>query len=128
MEKIVQFSQSLRKPFFDGVVHCEQHAKDALVIPKTQTNPYQNHGHCGLIWFGIMEINLVLLLLMDSQVFQPVTFAHLEDFRATISGTPFVHSKAQVQVPWHLIMHHRACLGERAFAYSWSNRDYGRSR
>ena len=36
----------------------------------------------GSFGFGIMEINLVLPLLMDSQVFQPVAFAHLEGFRS----------------------------------------------
>ena len=42
----------------------------------------------------------------------------LKFFGATISGCPFVHSKAWIQVPWHLTMHHRACLGERSVAYS----------
>ena len=36
----------------------------------------------GSFRFGIMEINLVLPLLMESQVFQPVAFARLEDFRS----------------------------------------------
>jgi putative colanic acid biosynthesis acetyltransferase WcaF len=42
----------------------------------------------------------------------------LKFFGATITGCPFVHSKAWIQVPWHLTMHHRACLGERSVAYS----------
>ena len=31
---------------------------------------------------------------------------------------PFIHSTARIQVPWNLTMKHRACLGERANAYS----------
>ena len=31
---------------------------------------------------------------------------------------PFVHQRARIQIPWHLTMHNRACLGERANAYS----------
>jgi putative colanic acid biosynthesis acetyltransferase WcaF len=50
--------------------------------------------------------------------FNPFRLLTLKIFGGTISGTPFVHSKARIQVPWHLIMHHRACLGERANAYS----------
>jgi putative colanic acid biosynthesis acetyltransferase WcaF len=39
-------------------------------------------------------------------------------FGAEIHGTPFVHQRAIIQMPWHLTMHDRACLGERANAYS----------
>ena len=39
-------------------------------------------------------------------------------FGTKIFGTPFVHPKARIQIPWHLTMHHRACLGERANVYS----------
>ena len=39
-------------------------------------------------------------------------------FGAKISGIPFVHSSARVQIPWHLKLKHRACLGERVIAYS----------
>jgi len=39
-------------------------------------------------------------------------------FGATIYGTPFVHQRARIQIPWNLILHHQACLGDRANAYS----------
>ena len=42
----------------------------------------------------------------------------LKIFGATISGCPFVHSKAWIQIPWHLTMRHRASLGEKSVAYS----------
>jgi len=42
----------------------------------------------------------------------------LKVFGATIEGLPFVHQRARVQIPWNLTMHHRACLGDGACAYS----------
>ena len=42
----------------------------------------------------------------------------LKLFGANLSGVPFIHSRARIQIPWNLIMQHRACLGEFANAYS----------
>ena len=39
-------------------------------------------------------------------------------FGAKIYGKPFVHPLARIAVPWHLTMHDRSTLGERANAYS----------
>jgi putative colanic acid biosynthesis acetyltransferase WcaF len=39
-------------------------------------------------------------------------------FGATIHGQPFVHQRARIAIPWRLTLHHRACLGDRANAYS----------
>jgi putative colanic acid biosynthesis acetyltransferase WcaF len=42
----------------------------------------------------------------------------LRIFGAEIHGTPFVHQRARIEQPWNLVLHHRACLGDRAHAYS----------
>jgi putative colanic acid biosynthesis acetyltransferase WcaF len=42
----------------------------------------------------------------------------LKLFGATIEGKPFVHQRARIEIPWHLTLHDRACLGDRANAYS----------
>ena len=42
----------------------------------------------------------------------------LKIFGANLSGMPFIHSTAMILIPWNLTMKHRACLGERAYAYS----------
>jgi putative colanic acid biosynthesis acetyltransferase WcaF len=42
----------------------------------------------------------------------------LRIFGAEVRGTPFVHQRARIQQPWNLTLHHRACLGDRANAYS----------
>lgn len=39
-------------------------------------------------------------------------------FGATIHGNPFVHQRARVQIPWHVILHDRSCVGDRANLYS----------
>ena len=39
-------------------------------------------------------------------------------FGATLTGRPFVHQRARIQIPWNLTMHDRACLGDRANAYT----------
>ena len=42
----------------------------------------------------------------------------LKVFGADLSGMPFIHSTARIQIPWNLTMRHRACLGEHVNAYS----------
>jgi putative colanic acid biosynthesis acetyltransferase WcaF len=42
----------------------------------------------------------------------------LKLFGAEIYGRPFVHQRARIQIPWNLILHHRATLGDRTNAYS----------
>lgn len=39
-------------------------------------------------------------------------------FGCKIYGKPFVHQRARIQIPWNLILHDRACLGDRTHAYS----------
>jgi putative colanic acid biosynthesis acetyltransferase WcaF len=42
----------------------------------------------------------------------------LRRFGARLEGRPFVHQRARIQIPWNLTMRDRACLGDRANAYS----------
>lgn len=46
-------------------------------------------------------------------------------FEAKIHGTPFVHQRARIAIPWNLTLHDRACLGERANAYSLGEIEIG---
>jgi len=39
-------------------------------------------------------------------------------FGAHIHGRPFVHQRARIQLPWNLTLRDRACLGDRAAAYT----------
>ena len=49
----------------------------------------------------------------------------LRVFEAKIEGTPFVHGRARIAIPWHLILRDRACLGDRANAYSLGEIEIG---
>lgn len=47
-------------------------------------------------------------------------------FDAKIEGTPFVHQRARIAIPWNLTLLDRACLGDRANAYSLGPIEIGR--
>ena len=49
----------------------------------------------------------------------------LKRFGAKIHGTPFVHQRARIQIPWNLTLHDRACLGDRASAYTLGEIEIG---
>ena len=90
--------------------------------PKNQNNPYQNPWP---IWVPLIlfiwKITWFNLCSWTPKFLNHWRLLILKIFGAKISGTPFVHSKAIIQIPWHLTMHHRACLGEKANAYSLGN-------
>jgi putative colanic acid biosynthesis acetyltransferase WcaF len=46
-------------------------------------------------------------------------------FGAKIDGTPFVHQRARIAIPWNLTLHDHACLGDRANAYSLAEIEIG---
>jgi putative colanic acid biosynthesis acetyltransferase WcaF len=46
-------------------------------------------------------------------------------FDAKIHGIPFVHQRARIAIPWNLTLHDRACLGDRANAYSLGQIEIG---
>ena len=41
----------------------------------------------------------------------------LKKFGTVVYGKPFVHQRARINKPWNLILHDRACLGDRSNAY-----------
>ena len=49
----------------------------------------------------------------------------LRVFGAKINGTPFVHQRARIAIPWNLTLHDHACLGDRANAYSLGQIEIG---
>ena len=46
-------------------------------------------------------------------------------FGAKIHGTPFVHQRARIAIPWNLTLHDRACLGDRTNAYTLGEVEIG---
>jgi putative colanic acid biosynthesis acetyltransferase WcaF len=49
----------------------------------------------------------------------------LRAFGAKIHGTPFVHQRARIAIPGNLTLHDRACLGDRANAYTLGEIEIG---
>jgi putative colanic acid biosynthesis acetyltransferase WcaF len=49
----------------------------------------------------------------------------LRAFGCKIDGKPFVHQRARIQIPWHVILHHRACVGDLANLYSLGEIELG---
>ena len=49
----------------------------------------------------------------------------LRVFDAKIEGTPFVHQRARIEIPWNLTLRDHACLGDRANAYSLGEIEIG---
>jgi len=46
-------------------------------------------------------------------------------FDAKIHGTPFVHQRARIIIPWKVTLHDRACVGDRANLYSLGEIELG---
>jgi putative colanic acid biosynthesis acetyltransferase WcaF len=49
----------------------------------------------------------------------------LRVFDANIEGTPFVHQRARIEIPWNVTLHDRACVGDRANLYSLGEIEIG---
>jgi putative colanic acid biosynthesis acetyltransferase WcaF len=49
----------------------------------------------------------------------------LQIFGARITGRPFVHQRARIIIPWHLTLHDRACVGDRANLYTLAEIELG---
>ena len=67
-----------------------------------------------LLWSGAWSV----FCAWTPKPLNPWRLLVLKWFGANLSGTPFVHPRARIQIPWNLSMKHRACLGDRANAYT----------
>jgi len=87
--------------------------------PKRQKSPYQNPWpwwtQVLLIWW---RFTWLVFCRWTPKFFNPWRILVLKTFGANLSGMPFIHSTARIRIPWNLTIKHRACLGERANAYS----------
>ena len=59
-----------------------------------------------------------LLCSWTPKPFNPWRLFWLRVFGTTINGTPFVHQRARIQLPWNVVLHDRSCVGDRANIYS----------
>jgi putative colanic acid biosynthesis acetyltransferase WcaF len=70
------------------------------------------------IAMALWEICWTLFCRWTPKPFNRWRLSWLRVFGAQIEGIPFVHQRTRIQIPWHLILHDRCCLGDRANAYS----------
>ena len=49
-------------------------------------------------------------------------------FGATVEGSPFVHQRARIQIPWNVVLRERSCIGDRANLYSLAKIEIGARR
>jgi putative colanic acid biosynthesis acetyltransferase WcaF len=67
-----------------------------------------------LLW----EYAWLFLCAWTPKPFNPWRLAVLRFFGGHVHGSPFVHQRARIQIPWNLTLRDRACLGDGANAYS----------
>jgi putative colanic acid biosynthesis acetyltransferase WcaF len=99
--------------------------------PKTPVNPSQSVAQespwsaqdraVRLLW----EFCWFVFCVWTPKPANPWRLFWLDVFGATIEGKPFVHQRARIAIPWHLTLHDRACLGDRANAYSLGKIEIG---
>jgi putative colanic acid biosynthesis acetyltransferase WcaF len=88
------------------------------------TSPWSLRARLGLLlWSAAWS----LLCSWTPKPFNLWRLFVLRCFGAKIEGLPFVHASARIQIPWKLRLAHRACLGDRANAYSLGEISLGES-
>src|SRR5436190_15436558 len=65
-----------------------------------------------LLW----EFSWAIFCVWTPKPLNPWRLFWLRLFGAKIHGTPFVHQRARISIPWNLTLHDRALIGDRANA------------
>lgn len=87
--------------------------------PNIQINPYQKPWPLSIhLVLVLWKITWSLLCSWTPKFLNPWRLLILRLFGTKISGVPFIHQSVQIRIPWHLTLHHRACLGEKVQVYS----------
>lgn len=73
----------------------------------------------------LWEFCWTLLCSWTPKPLNPWRLFWLQVFGGKIHGTPFIHQRARIAIPWNLTLHDRACLGDRANAYSLGEIEIG---
>src|ERR1022692_4758526 len=85
-------------------------------------SPWSLRTKAGLF---LWEYTWLLFCSWTPKPLNPWRLFWLRLFGAKIHGTPFVHQRARIAIPWNLTLHDRACLGDRANAYSLGQIEIG---
>ena len=73
----------------------------------------------------LWEFCWIVFCIWTPKPLNPWRLFWLRLFNVKMYGTPFVHQRARIAIPWNLTLHDRACLGDRANAYSLGEIEIG---
>lgn len=102
-----------------------------LMEEKKQVKPDQQFAHESPWSLGnrgqrlLWEFCWAVFCVWTPKPANPWRLFWLRLFGAKIHGIPFVHQRARISVPWHLTLHDRAILGDRANANSLGEIEIG---
>lgn len=85
-------------------------------------SPWTRREQVGML---LWEWCWLLLCVWTPKPFNRWRLFVLRRWGARVHGQPFVHQRARIQIPWKLILHDRACLGDRANVYSLGEIEVG---
>ena len=96
------------------------------IVKPEQNSPYDSPWSTADRFLRVLwEICWVLFCLWTPKPLNEWRLFWLRVFGARIDGKPFVHQRARIEIPWNLVLHDRACLGDRASAYSLGEIEIG---
>jgi putative colanic acid biosynthesis acetyltransferase WcaF len=99
---------------------------ETQIVDPEQKTPYQSPWTAENRFLRVLwEFSWFLLCSWTPKPFNEWRLFWLRVFDAKIDGTPFVHQRARIAIPWNLTLHDRACLGDRANAYSLGEIEIG---
>jgi len=78
-------------------------------------SPWTMRERIGQVLWGVAW---ALLCVWTPKPLNPWRLLVARVFGVKIEGYPFIHQRARIQVPRNLTLRHRACIGDRANAYS----------
>ena len=85
-------------------------------------SPWTSRERVGIL---LWSIGWPLFCAWTPKPLNPWRLFWLRLFGAKINGQPFVHQRARIALPWHLTLHDRACVGDRANLYSLGEIEIG---
>lgn len=83
--------------------------------PNAYTSPWSLRRRVGLLFWNF---TWAVGCSWTPKPLNPWRLFILRLFGAKVAPTAFVHQRVRIQQPWNLTMHHRACLGDAAEAYT----------
>src|SRR4051812_42567579 len=88
-------------------------------VNPTQASAYESPWSMNeRLFLMLWEFCWIVFCRWTPKPLNPWRLFWLRVFDAKISGTPFVHQRARIAIPWKLTLQDRACLGDGANAYS----------